>query len=67
MFQLASTHTDDLKFLATLNKRTNSNKDYEYAVRGLIARIIADKQDPDNFIIKITDKLDNELKDSFEV
>ena len=50
-----------------MNEKTNTNHGYESSVRALIARIIEDKQDPDNFIIKVTDKLDNEEKDTFEV
>ena len=53
--------------LSTLNHKTRTNSQYEAAVRDLITRIIGDKQDPSNFLIKINDKSSDYELDTFQL
>jgi len=43
---------DSAHLLSIINRKTRINSQYETAVSDLIARIIGDKQDPSNFVIK---------------
>jgi hypothetical protein len=58
---------DSAHLLSIINRKTRINSQYETAVSDLIARIIGDKQDPSNFVIKINDKSSDYELDTFQL
>ena len=60
---------DDVKtnnFKNILSLKKNSNEAYANAIQDLIARIIGDYHDPNDFVVVINDNFDLE-KDTFQV
>ncbi len=58
---------DSDHLISILNRKTRSNSQYEAAVRDLISRVVGDKQDISNFLIKINEKSSYYQLDTFEL
>ncbi len=66
-FNIVCKCNDSAHLLSIINRKTRINSQYETAVSDLIARIIGDKQDPSNFVIKINDKSSDYELDTFQL